>query len=72
MAVETMFVLFMTFGAFDGQLVVPNIPTQKACVEKAKEIVEKYRLVLSKDSPEKWRTAKWKCKVIYYRFSEES
>ncbi len=69
---ETMFVLLMTFGAFDGQLVITMIPTQKACVEKAKEIVEKYRLALPKRAPQAWRTAKWKCKVVHYRFSEES
>ncbi len=70
--VETIFVLFMTFGAFDGQVVINNIPTQEICVAKAREIVERYRQALPKSAPDKWRTAKWKCKVIHYRLGEEA
>lgn len=69
---ETVFLLIMTFGGFDDKLIVSNIPTQEACVEKAKMMVEQYRLALPKDAPQKWRSVSWKCKVIYYRKGKEA
>jgi len=72
--IELVYVLILTFGAFNEKLVMTGIATKWECIEKAGEMVEKYRLALPKDIPldHKWRTAKWKCKEIQYRFSMET